>query len=50
MAPTEKPILFHYPGSIYSYRILWYLCLRGIEYDECVRAHPTALPPLIKSY
>ena len=32
----ERPILFHYPGSIYSYRILWYLWLRGIEYDECV--------------
>jgi glutathione S-transferase len=37
MAYTEKPILFHYEGSIFSHKVLWYLWLRGIEYDECVR-------------
>lgn len=37
MAPSsERPILFHYPPSIYSHRVLWYLWLRGIHYDECV--------------
>lgn len=36
MARNKKPILFHYPQSIYSHRVLWYLWLRGIEYDECV--------------
>lgn len=36
MAPTERPILFHYPQSIYSHRVLWYLWLSGLEYDECV--------------
>jgi glutathione S-transferase len=42
MAPTEKPILFHYPPSIYSHRVLWYLWLRGIEYDECIQ--PPVMP------
>jgi glutathione S-transferase len=42
MAPTEKPILFHYPSSIYSHRVLWYLWLRGIEYDECIQ--PPVMP------
>ncbi|KAH7067104.1 hypothetical protein FB567DRAFT_542046 [Paraphoma chrysanthemicola] len=42
MAPTEKPILFHYPPSIYSHRVLWYLWLRGILYDECIQ--PPIMP------
>jgi glutathione S-transferase len=42
MAPTKKPILFHYPPSIYSHRVLWYLWLRGIEYDECIQ--PPVMP------
>ncbi|KAF2820091.1 hypothetical protein CC86DRAFT_374788 [Ophiobolus disseminans] len=42
MAPAEKPILFHYPPSIYSQRVLWYLWLRGISYDECIQ--PPVMP------
>jgi glutathione S-transferase len=42
MAPSEKPILFHYPPSIYSHRVLWYLWLRGIKYDECIQ--PPVMP------
>jgi hypothetical protein len=36
MSSNEKPIVFHYDGSIFSHRVLWYLWLRGIPYDECV--------------
>lgn len=36
MVPTERPIFFHYAQSIYSHRVLWYLWLRDIKYDECV--------------
>lgn len=47
MAFIEKPILYHYPQSIYSHRVLWYLWLRGIPYDECVsrkvHIHPLML-------
>ncbi|KAH7381594.1 hypothetical protein BKA66DRAFT_418954 [Pyrenochaeta sp. MPI-SDFR-AT-0127] len=42
MAPTERPILFHYAASIYSHRVLWYLWLRGIPYDECIQ--PPVMP------
>ncbi|KAF3035405.1 hypothetical protein E8E12_001386 [Didymella heteroderae] len=42
MSPTEKPILFHYAQSIYSHRVLWYLWLRGIDYDECIQ--PPVMP------
>ncbi|KAH7405688.1 hypothetical protein DE146DRAFT_649424 [Phaeosphaeria sp. MPI-PUGE-AT-0046c] len=42
MAPVAKPIIFHYPSSIYSHRVLWYLWLRGIEYEECVQ--PLVMP------
>ncbi|KAF1947163.1 hypothetical protein EJ02DRAFT_392147 [Clathrospora elynae] len=42
MAPAEKPVLFHYPSSIYSHRVLWYLWLRGIAYDECIQ--PPIMP------
>tara|TARA_R110002003_G_scaffold122_9_gene11090 strand:- start:14620 stop:16344 length:1725 start_codon:yes stop_codon:yes gene_type:complete len=42
MAPTDKPILFHYPPSIFSHRVLWYLWLRGISYDECIQ--PPVMP------
>ncbi|KAF2731033.1 hypothetical protein EJ04DRAFT_21777 [Polyplosphaeria fusca] len=37
MESSQKPILFHYSRSIYSHRVLWYLWLRGIEYDECIQ-------------
>ncbi|KAF2747441.1 hypothetical protein M011DRAFT_458323 [Sporormia fimetaria CBS 119925] len=43
MADTQaRPILFHYPGSPYAHRVLWYLWLCGIEYDECIQ--PPMLP------
>ncbi|KAF2448728.1 hypothetical protein P171DRAFT_406886 [Karstenula rhodostoma CBS 690.94] len=42
MAPAEKPILFHYPQSIYSHRVLWYLWLRSISYDESIQ--PPVMP------
>lgn len=42
MTPPERPILFHYPPSIYSHRVLWYLWLRGIPYDECIQ--PPVMP------
>jgi glutathione S-transferase len=42
MAPNEKPIVFHYPQSIYSHRVLWYLWLRNIPYDECIQ--PPVMP------
>jgi glutathione S-transferase len=46
MSPTEKPILFHYPASIYSHRILWYLWLRAIPYDECIQSPVMPRPDL----
>ncbi|KAF1934406.1 uncharacterized protein M421DRAFT_415436 [Didymella exigua CBS 183.55] len=42
MTPTERPILFHYAQSIYSHRVLWYLWLRDIAYDECIQ--PPVMP------
>ncbi|KAF2656669.1 hypothetical protein K491DRAFT_767603 [Lophiostoma macrostomum CBS 122681] len=42
MSPSKKPILFHYSASIYSHRVLWYLWLRGIPYDECIQ--PAYMP------
>lgn len=42
MAPTTKPTVFHYGPSIYSHRVLWYLWLRGIEFDECIQ--PPVMP------
>ncbi|KAG9187909.1 hypothetical protein G6011_05780 [Alternaria panax] len=42
MTSTEKPIVFHYEGSIFSHRVLWYLWLRGIPYDECLQ--PAFMP------
>ncbi|KAL6712695.1 hypothetical protein ACN47E_000572 [Coniothyrium glycines] len=42
MVSTERPILFHYPASIYSHRVLWYLWLRDIPYDECIQ--PSVMP------
>ncbi|KAF1831803.1 glutathione S-transferase [Decorospora gaudefroyi] len=42
MPPNSKPIVFHYEGSIFSHRVLWYLWLRGIPYDECIQ--PALLP------
>jgi glutathione S-transferase len=46
MAPTEKPILFHYPQSIYSHRVLWYLWLLSIPYDECIQSPVMPRPDL----
>ncbi|KAF2131843.1 hypothetical protein P153DRAFT_429100 [Dothidotthia symphoricarpi CBS 119687] len=42
MALPEKPILFYYKGSVYSQRVLCYLWLRGIEFDECIQ--PPVMP------
>jgi glutathione S-transferase len=42
MPPAETPILFHYGASIYSHRVLWYLWLRNIPYDECIQ--PPVMP------
>ncbi|ORY19794.1 hypothetical protein BCR34DRAFT_629917 [Clohesyomyces aquaticus] len=42
MPASTKPILFHYPPSIFSHRVLWYLWLRGIPYDECIQ--PAYMP------
>lgn len=42
MPPTETPILFHYPPSIYSHRVLWYLWLRNIPYNESIQ--PPVMP------
>lgn len=42
MVSLDKPIVLHYEGSIFSHRVLWYLWLRGIPYDECIQ--PTFMP------
>ncbi|KAF2856468.1 hypothetical protein T440DRAFT_524010 [Plenodomus tracheiphilus IPT5] len=48
MPSTEPPILFHYPQSIYSHRVLWYLWLRSIPYNECIQ--PPIMPrPILTS-
>jgi glutathione S-transferase len=40
---SNPPItLFHYPGSIYSARVLWYLHLRHLPYTSCLQ--PPYLP------
>ncbi|KAF2642935.1 hypothetical protein P280DRAFT_547185 [Massarina eburnea CBS 473.64] len=46
MSSPEKPILFRYPGSVFSDRVLWYLWLRGIPYDECIQPHVMPRPDL----
>lgn len=46
MPSTEKPILFHYSSSIYSHRVLWYLWLRNIAYDECIQSPVMPRPDL----
>lgn len=34
---SEQPIiLYHYPFSPFTKRILWYLQLRGIPFKQCV--------------
>ncbi|KAL4910488.1 hypothetical protein BDW74DRAFT_141345, partial [Aspergillus multicolor] len=35
-------VLFHYPHSPFSARVLYYLALRGIPYDQCIQ--PQILP------
>ncbi|KAI9368312.1 hypothetical protein BJX61DRAFT_537356 [Aspergillus egyptiacus] len=35
-------ILFHYPHSPFAARVLYYLALRGIQYDQCIQ--PQILP------
>ncbi|KAI8937468.1 hypothetical protein NX059_005188 [Plenodomus lindquistii] len=48
MSQPDPPILFHYPQSIYSHRILWYLWLRNIPYQESLQ--PPIMPrPLLTS-
>ncbi|KAL2815239.1 hypothetical protein BDW59DRAFT_177669 [Aspergillus cavernicola] len=41
--PLDPPvIIFHYPRSPFSARVLYYLALRGIPYDQCIQ--PQILP------
>ncbi|KAL4879190.1 hypothetical protein BJY04DRAFT_220310 [Aspergillus karnatakaensis] len=42
MSPDTPIILFHYPHSPFSARVLYYLALRGIPYDQCIQ--PQILP------
>ncbi|KAJ4863610.1 hypothetical protein T069G_00140 [Trichoderma breve] len=43
MAITEKPIvLYHYAQSPYSQRVVWYLALKGIKYQQCIQ--PRIMP------
>ncbi|KAL4923435.1 glutathione S-transferase family protein [Aspergillus undulatus] len=42
MAADPRIILFHYAGSPFSARVLYYLALRGIPYDQCIQ--PRILP------
>ncbi|KAL4863416.1 hypothetical protein BDV12DRAFT_206472 [Aspergillus spectabilis] len=42
MASHSPIILFHYPHSPFSSRVLYYLALRGISYDQCIQ--PQILP------
>jgi hypothetical protein len=36
MTSDAPVVLFHYPRSPFSYRVLSYLALRGIPYNQCV--------------
>ncbi|KAL2786273.1 hypothetical protein BJX66DRAFT_37331 [Aspergillus keveii] len=42
MTSDAPVVLFHYPHSPFSYRVLSYLALRGIPYDQCIQ--PQILP------
>ncbi|KAJ0413776.1 hypothetical protein BJY00DRAFT_54100 [Aspergillus carlsbadensis] len=42
MTSNSPVVLFHYPHSPFSYRVLSYLALRGIPYDQCIQ--PQILP------
>ncbi|KAL6831397.1 hypothetical protein J3E69DRAFT_329372 [Trichoderma sp. SZMC 28015] len=43
MAITEKSIvLYHYAQSPYSQRVVWYLALKGIKYQQCIQ--PRIMP------
>ncbi|UKZ72549.1 hypothetical protein TrVFT333_000180 [Trichoderma virens FT-333] len=43
MAIAEKPIiLYYYAVSPYSQRVLWYLALKGIKYQQCIQ--PRIMP------
>ncbi|KAL2862213.1 glutathione S-transferase family protein [Aspergillus lucknowensis] len=42
MSSNHPVILFHYPHSPFSARVLYYLALRGIPYDQCIQ--PQILP------
>ncbi|KAL4944658.1 hypothetical protein BDV06DRAFT_210084 [Aspergillus oleicola] len=42
MASDSQTVLFHYPFSPFSARVLYYLALRGIPYDQCIQ--PQILP------
>ncbi|KAE9375167.1 hypothetical protein N431DRAFT_542783 [Stipitochalara longipes BDJ] len=41
-SPSKPIILYHYVGSPFSKRIVWYLTLRGIPYIQCLQ--PRILP------
>ncbi|KAJ5110784.1 hypothetical protein N7532_001319 [Penicillium argentinense] len=45
--PDRPVILFHYPGSPYSKKVLWYLALRGIPYSQCIQPHILPRPDLL---
>ncbi|KAL3467017.1 hypothetical protein BJX64DRAFT_284165 [Aspergillus heterothallicus] len=42
MVSSAPVVLFHYPRSPFSSRVLSYLALRGISYDQCIQ--PQILP------
>ncbi|KAL4967216.1 glutathione S-transferase family protein [Aspergillus stella-maris] len=42
MASDSQIVFFHYPFSPFSARVLYYLTLRGIPYDQCIQ--PKILP------
>ncbi|KAL2807755.1 hypothetical protein BJX63DRAFT_411238 [Aspergillus granulosus] len=42
MASNAPIVVFHYPRSPFSSRVLSYLALRGISYDQCIQ--PQILP------
>ncbi|KAL4950282.1 hypothetical protein BDW69DRAFT_172554 [Aspergillus filifer] len=42
MASDSQIVFFHYPFSPFSARVLYYLALRGIPYDQCIQ--PKILP------
>ncbi|KAL7919774.1 hypothetical protein ACQKWADRAFT_300396 [Trichoderma austrokoningii] len=47
MSLTEKPIiLYHYEVSPYSKKVLWYLALKGIKFQQCMQPRLMPRPDL----